>query len=331
MSHILPDSEGSIYVYSNSRDVLDGHTSWNGGTHQDHIHPQDCWGLRRGRAYSYGKNEIGFPCIHSEPHDDKPYICFPIQAHGETVGLMHLKSKEQANSEAFWGSHKLAQMCAEQISMAIANVRLRDELQEQSIRDPLTNLFNRRHSSETMRNMIQRASKSDSPISVISIDVDHFKKFNDNHGHDAGDMVLRAVGSVLDQACDRDEMACRIGGEEFLVILPDTDRKDGISRAEIIRKRVEDITVRYGDKTLPHVTISLGLAIYPEHGTLAQDLIRTSDDALYRAKAKGRNRLEIAGMETERADTGAGKAEDRGCADTKTAAVKPPKPKIISG
>lgn len=302
MTHVLPDAEGSVYVYSNSRDVLDGWASWNGGTHKDHIHPDECWGLRRGRTYEYGDSEINFTCSHAEPHNDHPYFCFPILAHGETVGLLHLRAKSN-DSELFHANRGLAQMCSEQISMAIANVRMRDELHDQSVRDPLTGLFNRRHMTETLRKTINDSQRSTEPFAVIAIDVDHFKKFNDTHGHDAGDMVLRAVGSVLQQDCDRDDVACRPGGEEFTVILPDCDLEQASERAENLRRAVENIKVRYGEKTLPRVTISVGLSMYPEHGTLPQMLLRSADDALYQAKALGRNRVVISdSLETGEAE-----------------------------
>ncbi|SPJ27404.1 sensor domain-containing diguanylate cyclase [Falsiruegeria mediterranea] len=295
MTHILPDAEGSVYVYSNSRDVLDGSASWNGGTHKDHIHPDGCWGLRRGRTYEYGATEVDFVCEHAEPHDGRPYFCFPILAHGETVGLMHLRSQHDSE-EQFAQNKKLAQMCAEQISMAIANVRMRDQLHDQSVRDPLTGLYNRRHMTDQLRKLISRSQASGAPVSLIAVDVDHFKKFNDNHGHDAGDMVLRAVGSVLQQSCDGDEIACRMGGEEFTLILPGSSPSEVQGRAEKLRKAVEDIAVRYGEKTLPRITISLGIAHYPTHGTMPQDLMRSADDALYDAKAKGRNQVRIAAL-----------------------------------
>ncbi|SLN32811.1 Response regulator PleD [Falsiruegeria litorea R37] len=304
MTHILPDAEGSVYVYSNSRDVLDGSASWNGGTHKDHIHPDGCWGLRRGRTYEYGATEVDFVCEHAEPHDGRPYFCFPILAHGETVGLMHLRAQHDCE-KSFGQNKKLAQMCAEQISMAIANVRMRDQLHDQSVRDPLTGLFNRRHMTDQLRKLISRSQASGAPVSLIAVDVDHFKKFNDNHGHDAGDMVLRAVGSVLQQSCDGDEIACRMGGEEFTLILPDSSPTEVMTRAEKLRKSVEDIAVRYGEKTLPRITISLGLAHYPTHGTMPQDLMRAADDALYDAKAKGRNQVCIATLPHEAAKTAA--------------------------
>lgn len=231
MTHMLTDCEGSVYVYSNSRDVLDGAASWNSGRVKPHIHPEECWGLRRGRTYTYGTSEVDFVCEHAEPHGDRPYFCFPILAHGETVALMHLKAAEGTSIDEFRAHQRLAQMCAEQISLAIANVQMRDQLHERSVRDPLTGLFNRRHMTDQLRKLLNRTGDTDPCFSLIYVDVDHFKKFNDNHGHDAGDMVLRAVGDVLDRACDGDEIACRMGGEEFMLVLPDLPPKQALERA----------------------------------------------------------------------------------------------------
>ncbi|MEX0305369.1 MAG: diguanylate cyclase [Leisingera sp.] len=303
MSHLLPDAEGSVYVFSNSRDVLDGCVSWNGGSHKDHIHPGECWGLRRGRTYEFGSTEVAFTCEHAEPHDGRPYFCFPILAHGETVGLMHLRARPSRAGD-FADCKSLAQMCAEQISMAIANVRMRDQLHDQSVRDPLTGLYNRRHMTDSLRKLIHASELRGTPLSVVGVDVDHFKKFNDNHGHDAGDMVLRAVGSALEKACDGDEVACRPGGEEFTLILPGVTPEDAVTRAELLRQAVEDITVRYGEKNLPTITISAGVAHFPKHGLMPQELLRAADEALYAAKAKGRNQICIASLDKDDAKAG---------------------------
>lgn len=305
MGHLLPGAAGSIYVYSNSRDVLDGAASWNGGACLDHIHPEDCWGLRRGRTYAYGNNEVEFECAHVHDPHPRPYFCFPILAHGETVGMMHLMAQADTSAETFEAQRRLAQMSAEQISMAIANVRMRDQLHHQAIRDPLTGLFNRRHLTETLRHLIE--TRPGSEFSIVSIDVDHFKTFNDNHGHDAGDMVLRAVGEVMQQACNGDQIACRIGGEEFVLLLPGLGVVAAAEHAEDLRLAVAGVSVRYGEKNLPRITISIGVAQYPDHGKMPQDVIRVADDALYEAKAKGRNQVVLADLKPD--DSGRGKPD----------------------
>ncbi|WP_209011032.1 diguanylate cyclase [Labrenzia sp. PHM005] len=304
MTKLLPDCRGSIYVYSNSRDVLDGACSWNGATLEDHIRPDTCWGLRRGRTYVHGDNVINFTCDHVDPREEGAYVCLPILAHGETVGLMHLTPAEELDSTAFAKRRKLAQMAAEQISLAIANTRMRDELHNQSIRDPLTGLYNRRHFTDSLRKQLEASKYKGHPVSLVSVDVDHFKKFNDNHGHDAGDMVLRAVGTALEDACDGDQLPCRLGGEEFMILLPEVSEEFAADFAETLRSKVEAITVRYGEKNLPRITISLGVAAHPKHGTMPQELIKSADDALYASKAGGRNQVTLASSsDEEEADT----------------------------
>ncbi|MDG4648409.1 sensor domain-containing diguanylate cyclase [Roseibacterium sp. SDUM158017] len=290
LTGLLPACEGEIYIYANSRDVLDGSAGWAGGEPHGHIHPEDCWSLRRGRTYAFGDDEIAFPCAHVRHEDVRPYYCLPLLAHGETIGLLHLRRRKDAEPGQFRASRRLAQLCAEQISMALANVRMRDELQDQSIRDVLTGLFNRRHLTDALRSHMARAAREGGSVAVLSIDVDHFKKFNDNYGHDAGDMVLRAVGAVLDRAVDGDELAARPGGEEFMVVLPRSDVAEALHRAESIRERIQQLSVRYGDRTLPSITVSIGIALSPADGTMPQDLMRAADGALYAAKEDGRNR-----------------------------------------
>lgn len=295
MSHMLPECAGSIYVYSNSRDVLDGVSAWNEGVVKRHIHPESCWGLRRGRTYTYGASEVGFVCEHAEPHDHAPYFCFPVLAHGETVGLMHLKKRPNVSDHALLSVRKRAQMCAEQISMAIANVRMRDQLQEQSIRDPLTGLFNRRYMIDRLRHLVNLSGESSRAVHVIYLDLDHFKRFNDTHGHDAGDFVLRAVGEALDASCVDDAVACRMGGEEFVLLWPDLTDAELEKRLGALRVKISGLQLTYQTKTLPKITASIGVATTPHHGRLPQDILRAADEAMYDAKNNGRDQIVYAG------------------------------------
>ncbi len=290
LTRLLPDCSGALYTFSNSRDVLDGCSDWNGGNAIAHIRPDDCWGLRRGRTYEFGADEIAFSCAHIDQEDGVPQLCMPLLAHGETVGLLHLSLKNE-ESRGFGEQRRLAQACAEQISMAIANVRMRDELQDQSIRDPLTGLFNRRHMMETLRRELANANRESKSVALLSLDVDHFKKFNDTYGHDAGDMVLRAVGDVLDRLFVGDDVACRPGGEEFIVILPDAEVSEALFKAEQIREELGAISLRYGARTLPGITVSIGVALSPADGSIPLELIKSADEALYAAKDNGRNQV----------------------------------------
>ncbi len=301
MRKLLPGSSGELYIYSNSRDVLDGACSWNETAPLDHIHADDCWSLRRGRSYAFGLGDVEFVCGHvaEQPWDatGKGYFCIPIIAHGDTVGLLHVKlTHEHMGScgndvSPLMEMRALAIQCAEQISLAVANVKLRDQLRDQSIRDALTGLYNRRYLLEGMRREIGRATKSSKPLSIISFDADHFKLFNDNHGHDAGDAVLRSLGDLMRKMFDGDEINCRFGGEEFVVLLPDTDKEGARFKAEELRAACEAMVIRYGDHNLPRVTISMGIAALPGDGSDPQTLLSAADAALYRAKAEGRNKV----------------------------------------
>ncbi len=299
---LMPEAEGQLYIYSNSRDTLDLNIQWGGsGAATKHIEPDDCWALRRGRAYAYGMRPIEFPCGHSHAvEDDSPYFCVPITAHGQTNGLLHLNfgafAPDRAQREKFkyfldqrW---ELALLCAEQISLAIANVQLRQELLDQSVRDPLTNLWNRRWFLEAAHRQINSSRSAGTNCSVISIDVDHFKKFNDHHGHDAGDLVLRALGARMIEFFTTDASPCRLGGEEFIVLCANKTLEETCALADAFRQQVEALNVKYSGESLPKITISAGVAVWPEHAMHVADLVKAADVALYKAKAQGRNQVQ---------------------------------------
>lgn len=298
LSKLLPDCAGILYVYANSRDVLESTKAWNGGTITPAMYPDDCWALRRGRAYTFGDKEIDFPCSHIASAKPSRYCCIPILAHGETIGLLHLElgrtaESVQGRANPSWSvsdQERLGHVCAEQISLAIANVKLRD----QSIRDPLTGLFNRRYLMETCRREFSRAARIGQCVSILSIDVDHFKQLNDHHGHDAGDTVLRTIGECLQQFFRDEDVPCRFGDEEFVVILPGTTPEAAIRKAEDLRIKIEGLAVRYLEGHLPRTTISVGVAAFPRSGATPQEVLKAADEALYRAKESGRNRVQVA-------------------------------------
>ncbi len=294
MQKLLPGSKGELYIYSNSRDVLDGICHWNTHDLHPYIAPDSCWALRRGRSYEYNSEGICFACDHVTAHqhavDVNEYICVPIVAHGDTVGLLHIRFDHLTMSAAHVNdSSQFAVRCGEHISMAIANVKLRDELHDQSIRDPLTSLYNRRYFMDALRREIALADKKGGSFGLISFDADKFKTFNDSHGHDVGDAVLRALGEKMVEVMDKGAICCRIGGEEFAVILPDADEVQTCLGAEKLRATIGATEVRHMAGILPRVTISAGVATYPLDGKLPQVMLKRADEALYLAKAAGRN------------------------------------------
>lgn len=295
MRQMIPDSRGELYIYSNSRDVLDGAVSWGAAEIHDHIKADGCWALRRGRNYSFVPGKISFECPHVQEQETPSsgnFICVPIIAHGDTVGMLHIQFLAIESEKISPSSpHKFAAQCGELISLAIANVKLRDELQDQSTRDPLTGLYNRRYFLESMRTELKLQERNDGSFGVISFDADKFKSFNDNHGHDAGDMVLREISETMHTLFPTDEVSCRYGGEEFMVLLPAATRGKTIQAAELLREKIQDLSIMYAGRKLPTVTISCGVASFPQDGKQIQDILKKADDALYLAKKGGRNQV----------------------------------------
>jgi len=221
---------------------------------------------------------------------------------GETIGVLHVISDTRDGDGANDDLHdspagRLAITVGRQLAMAFANLSLRDSLREMSIRDPLTGLFNRRYMEETLNRELSSAARNRTEVGIVVIDVDHFKAFNDTHGHDAGDAILEAVGEVLIRYSRTSDVACRYGGEEFIVILPNCSLEDGQLRADELRCHVSALRVPYRNIELPGPTISCGVAGYPHHGSTSELLIHAADSALYAAKNGGRDQVVRASLD----------------------------------
>ena len=167
---------------------------------------------------------------------------------------------------------------------------LQAQLREQAIRDPLTGLYNRRYLEETLWRELDRAGREGHPLSILMVDVDHFKRLNDTYGHPAGDEVLRTLGRLLQHHARSSDIPCRYGGEEFVVVLPDMPLEAARMRAELVRQDFADLRIAFGGAELV-ATLSIGVSSYPGHGNTADELIRAADLALYEAKQSGRNRV----------------------------------------
>jgi diguanylate cyclase (GGDEF)-like protein/PAS domain S-box-containing protein len=262
----------------------------------------DCWALRRGRTHVVANIGGGPVCGHVGTQALTGYICVPVVAQSEVLGVLHVRAAapnplsltpetDRVAGELVESRRRLAATVAEHVALALSNLVLRETLRQQAIRDPLTNLFNRRYMEESLDRELSRAARRGSPLGVIMIDIDHFKPVNDTFGHAAGDTLLRAIGALLLAHTRAEDIACRYGGEEFTLILPDSALEDTWRRAEQLRTAVKRLRVRHGGEPLDAITISAGVASYPEHGTVPEALLRAADLALYQAKAEGRDRI----------------------------------------
>ena len=285
---------GALCVINVSHRLLETVATWGGKvTSETVFEPDQCWALRRGRLHHASRENVRLNCGHVPSNFEGAYVCVPMMAQGEALGILHLTS--DGSAEDFTDSElRLAGLVAERVAVALANLKLREALRAQSIRDPLTGLFNRRYMEESLERELRRAERNRKPVGAIMIDLDHFKNFNDTFGHDAGDHLLREFGKLLQCRTRKEDIACRYGGEEFMVILPDAKLEDTYHRAEELLDAVRHLNLTSRGKSLGVVTCSMGVALYPDHATTVAGLLRAADEALYQAKTQGRDRVLIA-------------------------------------
>lgn len=297
---VFPSTNGALYVFAASRNQLSLHAGW--GTRRAEsdplVAPDDCWALRRGRLQSHGLRDDAPRCRHAAPEASE-YLCVPMLALGETVGLLHLWTGEQPGSPRFGrlsGRTHLASTAAEHLALAIANLQLREKLRDQSIRDPLTGLFNRRYLEEALPAHLHRAARQRTPVAVLMADVDHFKRFNDSFGHESGDLALREIAACISDNVRGEDLACRYGGEEFVLVLAGASAEEARARAEELGESVRSLRALSDNGVVGQaLTISIGIAVYPDDGATGRDLVRVADVALYRAKSEGRDRVVCSG------------------------------------
>ena len=283
---LLPGVGGALYVSRRDDATLELQVSWGPANAAQSFSSEDCWGLRRGRPHVYEPASAATVCRHVGECEDS-YLCVPLVSQGDTLAVLHLR---RAGAESLSEDvQRLASAVAEQLSLAVGNLRLQETLRSGSERDPLTDLYNRRHLEIALQRELARAQRHGFPVSLIMLDVDHFKAFNDTNGHEAGDEVLRNVAHVLKRHTRVEDVACRYGGEEFLIVLTACPVDDAYAKAEAIREAIAQLHVFSRSVALPRITASLGIACYPEDGERMEDLIAEADAALYRAKSSGRN------------------------------------------
>ena len=237
-AQLFPDSYGSLFIYRESRDVLEHVTSWGSGQAQEKtLVPDECWALRLGNPH-FAPRKGTVRCRHA--HDEtESYVCMPIHGQGQVLGLFHIAIEVDPRSRrpARDADQRLRAM-TDRVGPALANLKLRDSLREMALRDGLTGLYNRRYLEDVFSRELHRAERSGKPVSVVMIDIDHFKRFNDKHGHDAGDFVLSAVARAISNNIRPSDVACRYGGEELAVVLPETTLDCARDRAEQIRRAI---------------------------------------------------------------------------------------------
>jgi diguanylate cyclase (GGDEF)-like protein len=290
---IFPAVRGAVALLNAGRNQAEVIGSWSEcELPAMEFEPTACWALRTGHPHLVVAGDSTAPCAHAAGVKNT-YLCIPILAQGETLGILHIQStNEVPQLEASELSFKTT--FAGQVGLSIANIRLREALRAQSVRDALTGLYNRRYLEEVLDREMRRAGRAAQTLGVLMLDLDHFKRFNDTYGHEAGDAVLRETATFLLKNVRAEDFVCRFGGEEFVVILPTADLEGSLARAERLRSKMAELTILYQGRSLGMVTFSVGVAAFPEHGMSPQELMAAADAALYEAKRGGRDRVVVA-------------------------------------
>jgi diguanylate cyclase (GGDEF)-like protein len=293
VSELLPGTGGRCYLLRASQDLAESAIAFGtpAAPSAELLHPPQCWALRRGQPFRIDNVAGGLACAHVDVSAAAPgswSLCVPLSAQGVALGMLHVTGMATDDPVQ---AQDVVEGIAEQLGLALVNLQLRDSLRMQSLRDPLTGLFNRRYLDESLQREVMRCQRRKLPLAVLMVDVDHFKAFNDTHGHAAGDAMLAAIGHSLQAATRSEDLACRYGGEEFTVVLVEAAPEDALRRAEQIRASIAATTVQHLKRTLGPCTASIGLAMLPSDGLTPTELLEAADQALYRAKSEGRDRV----------------------------------------
>ena len=285
---LVPDFPGALYVFNNSRDRLVLANSW--GPHEgsrlpETINPNSCWAVKRGKPHTNRADGGKLCCDHHA--GGEAVLEIPMIARGEIVGLFQLFAGGEDAEDRLASVTDLGSALADGMSLALANMALREKLRNQALRDPLTGLYNRRYMEDTLQRFVRLAGRENRDISVVMVDLDHFKRLNDERGHAFGDQVLRDTALTLINNLRETDVVCRYGGEELVVLLPDCPVERAADKAEALRQRIAELSGALG----ADISASLGVASVPHTSQGVSDLLAAADAALYKAKQNGRNQV----------------------------------------
>ncbi len=291
LPRILGDVNGSVSLMRSSRNQLVVQLDWGESWPASRsFSPDECWSLRKGRVHRSMDEFHSLSCAHMSELEENQTLCIPLTAHGNTIGIMHL----------YFGRGKividpiveqLAYSVAEHLGLALANLSLQEKLRSQALSDPLTGLFNRRFFEQKLEEHTMNSATHDQPLSLLMLDLDHFKRFNDNFGHDAGDFVLKEISALLKQNVADDQIACRLGGEELAILMPQFDMAEATDFANMLCDAVRSMHLEHKGMSLGQLGVSIGVATYPNPASDTEALVKLADTALYMAKDQGRGRV----------------------------------------
>jgi len=299
---IFPGEAGALYMLSPSQNLVEAVAAWgqaSSGQSEAVFAPDDCWALRSGQMHLVEDVRTGMLCRHVRSSDSSgpaSYLCVPLMEQGSPLGVLYLwqsspapdsaetesRQPVEAQERLTEGKQYLAMTAAEHITLALANLKLREAVRNQAIRDPLTGLFNRRYLEETLERELRRADRSHHPLGVIMLDLDHFKRFNQTFGHEAGDKFMQAVGHFLQTHIRGEDVACRYREDEFALVLPEASLEAARARAQQIRDAIQRLSIQHSGQSLSPVGLSLGVASFPENGSTGEAILQAASSYLVR-------------------------------------------------
>lgn len=291
---IFPNQQGALYLYDVQANTLNQTISWG------HFEGESTWQANMCHAWQDSKPHVSpgsdnrLLCKHDQEHihGDKMYLCAPLIAQGERVGVFYLRryihdfsEGEQYDSIEFWKS--MAMMIAERLGFIILNLKLRNDLANQSVRDSLTDLYTPRYLEETLNREIPRAIRYKKNFGILAITIDQFSSFQETMGQAAGNAVLQAYGKFINSQIRRSDIGCRLKENEFIVLLSDASVEDTSKRAELFRMAGKNLKIMFGGQYIRSFTLSIGVIGFPEHGETVNDLLLEAEKALSEAKQSG--------------------------------------------
>jgi diguanylate cyclase (GGDEF)-like protein/PAS domain S-box-containing protein len=292
--NLFPEHNGSLAILRDPDQHLEVVSRWGTELNMESAFSlQACWALRRGQLHEVADPQAGLLCQHFI-RPPQGYFCLPLMVQGETLGVLSVIDNEIRKGQHPPGLKQLAQTVSETIKLSLANLKLREELRQQVMHDPLTGLFNRRYLDETLQRELDHAQRRNATLCVVMLDIDGFKQFNDSFGHGPGDSILRQFGRILRENLRKSDISCRYGGDEFVLVLPDSSSADTQQRVEQIGLFLKGLQhVHNGHEAPAAVTFSAGIVCASDHGITVSELLRAADEAMYAAKQAGRNRIVV--------------------------------------
>ncbi|MEH1908414.1 MAG: diguanylate cyclase [Nostoc sp.] len=286
-SKLFPNMSGSIYIIANSKNYVQMNSIWGGERSSKEIFLQsECWALRRGKTNLLSPRNSGLVCSHLIQPVSGAHLCVPLFGQGEVVGILHIYAFAEISPE----DQQITEIIARTLAFALNNISIKQHLTYDNLRDGMTQLFNQNYLQTITEQRLAEAERSGEPLSVIFLDIDNFKSYNSRYGHLTANIVLQGLAKLLLKSTRSFDIACRWGGEEFVIVMPNITLETLRKRVEQLRVDVEQMQLKEGDQILESITASFGIAV-SEPGITVKDFLNRADQAMLEAKRTGKNRV----------------------------------------